>query len=357
MDRAIYAVILAGGSGTRFWPLSRNSLPKQLMRLFHDRSLIQQTVHRLEGLVPRENIIVLTNVEQIERTREALPDLPPGNIVAEPCKRDTAPAVALGIGLVARRDPEAVMIILPADQLIQDIPSFQAVMRSACHAASQTTGLVTIGVKPTWACPSYGYVERALAAEIPGVPGEHTVFHVQRFREKPNPELAEEFLRAGNFSWNAGMFIWSVPTARAELRTHAPELAEFIGVLECASDIDSILSERFAALHKTSVDYALMEKAETVYNIEATFDWDDIGSWLSVAKYFPSDDSENQTNCECTAANARKNIVFSREGTHIALLGVEDLIVVQTKDALLIAHRGEAEKIKALVDQLPSQLQ
>ena len=210
-----YALILAGGSGTRFWPLSRNATPKQLLNLFDEHTLIEQTVQRLEGLVPVENVIVLTNVEQEPAVRAALPDLPAENIVAEPAKRDTAPAIALGVGIIAARDPEAVMMVLPADHLVQDASAFRSLLGSAANAAAAEPALVTVGIKPTWPCPSYGYIERGDVAEIAGADAE--IYEVVRFREKPNQEQAEEFLRQGNFSWNAGMFIWSIATVTSEL--------------------------------------------------------------------------------------------------------------------------------------------
>ncbi|MGL4400491.1 MAG: mannose-1-phosphate guanylyltransferase, partial [Luteolibacter sp.] len=212
-----YALILAGGSGTRFWPLSRNHKPKQLLDLFGTGTLLEQTIARLEGLVPFENIFILTNSLQVDAVRELATMLPAENIFAEPAKRDTAPAVALGIGLIAARNPNAVMMVLPSDQLIRDTAAYQSVMRDALAAAEVSNGLVTIGLRPTWACPSYGYIERGAAATIPGLAAAHPLFEVTRFREKPSAELAEEFLAQGTFSWNAGMFVWSLPTVIQQL--------------------------------------------------------------------------------------------------------------------------------------------
>ncbi|MEM7385371.1 MAG: sugar phosphate nucleotidyltransferase, partial [Verrucomicrobiota bacterium] len=218
-----YALILAGGSGTRFWPLSRNDRPKQLLNLFDETTLIEKTVNRLEGLVPKEQILILTNIEQEASVREVLSDFPAENILAEPAKRDTAPAIALGVGWVASKDPTATMMVLPADQLINDTAAYHGVMSAAVATAAATDALVTIGIKPTWACPSYGYIERGPGASIPGLESEIPVFEVSRFREKPDPELAETFLKKGNFSWNAGMFIWSLATVVGELTRHCPE--------------------------------------------------------------------------------------------------------------------------------------
>lgn len=352
-----YALILAGGSGTRFWPLSRNRQPKQLLDLFGDGTLLEQTISRLEGLVPTENILILTNEAQEAKTREIASMLPAENIFAEPAKRDTAPAVALGIGLIAARDPEATMMILPADQLIQDTDAFQEVMQDALKVAYQSNALVTIGLKPTWACPSYGYIERGSKATITGCEVTNTPFEVSRFREKPNPELAEKFLADGNFAWNAGMFIWSLPAVLGQLEKHASELRNFVKELCQSTDLPATVSTQFPDLTPISIDYALMEKADRVLNIEATFDWDDVGSWISIAKYLPHQENDNSANTELTSLDAENNIVFNADhGKKIALLGVSDLIVVQTDDAILVANRHQADSIKKLSDKLPPEL-
>ena len=352
-----YALILAGGSGTRFWPLSRNNKPKQLLDLFGTGTLLEQTIKRLEGLVPLENIIILTNSQQVEAVRKVAPMLPAENVFAEPAKRDTAPAVALGIGLVAARNPDAVMMVLPADQLIQDTAAYQAVMNDALEIAEKSDGLVTIGIRPTWPCPSYGYIERGERARVPGTDCEHPPFEVKRFREKPSPELAEQFLNAGGFSWNAGMFVWSLSTVIAQLATHAPELADFVSELRRSKDIAATVAAQFPKLTPISIDYALMENAERVLNIEATFDWDDVGSWVSIAKYLTDGGNDNRINQAVSQIDSQNNIVFNANpAIHIALLGVDDLIVVQTGDSLLIANRHQADAIKKLSDLLPENL-
>src|SRR3954463_7454311 len=284
MPNALYALILAGGSGERFWPLSRRARPKQLLRLVTKETLLEQTVKRLDGLVPPDRLLILTNVDQEAAVRALLPQIPKENIVAEPAKRDTAAAVALGCGWVASRDHSATMIVLPADHVIENVAAFKKTLTAAATAAEETGALVTIGVKPTWACPGYGYIEQGAAVRISGVEAENAVHRVVRFREKPNADLAESFLRKGNFRWNAGMFVWSVPSVLSEFNRHTPELASFISQLRAPGNFQKTIQERFGKLPRISFDYAVMEKADRVLVVEASFDWDDVGSWRAVAK-------------------------------------------------------------------------
>jgi mannose-1-phosphate guanylyltransferase len=356
MDNSIYALILAGGSGERFWPLSRRNRPKQLLRLVSDRTLLEETIARLDGLVPPERILILTNVEQEKSVRDLLKRFPKENIVAEPVKRDTAAAVALGAGWIAARDHAATMLVLPADHVIADREAFQETMKTAAVAAQETGALVTIGIKPTWACPGFGYIEQGDAVRLRSE-SKIAVHRVVRFREKPNVDLAESFLRKGNFRWNAGMFVWSVPTVLSEFNRHAPELADFISQVRSPKNLDKLLRDRFSSLPRISFDYAIMEKADRVLVVEASFDWDDVGSWQAVARYFKKDAHGNAANLALTALDSNDNIIFNDGETAIALLGVRNLIVVRTADALLICHRHEAERIKNLVAKLPTELQ
>src|SRR5881398_154868 len=205
MPNPIYALILAGGSGERFWPLSRRARPKQLLRLVSNRALLEETVARLEGLVPHERILILTNTEQESAVRKMLGGFPKENIIAEPAKRDTAAAVALGTGWVVARDHAATMVVLPADHVIANRSAFQETLALAAEAAEETGELVTIGTKPTWACPGYGYIEHGKPVRLRKRPDNEAIHRVVRFREKPNSDLADSFIRRGNFRWNAGM--------------------------------------------------------------------------------------------------------------------------------------------------------
>lgn len=353
----LFALILAGGSGTRFWPLSRNARPKQLLNLFDDETLIEKAINRLHGLVPPEQILVLTNEAQLDAVRALLPQLPPENIVAEPARRDTAPAIALAAGWIAARNPSATMMALPADQLVIKEEEFRRVLRAAAEAAQTEEAIVTLGIKPDWPCPSYGYIERGAAIGAAGDRNGAAVYEVTRFREKPSVETAEGYLKSGAFSWNAGIFVWTIPTLMRELSRHCPQLADFVAELRDSQDFAKTVSGQFPILDRISIDFALMEKAERILNIEADIGWDDVGGWPSVAKYLEHDEAGNAFRGLVLSVDSKNNIIFSTPGAPvIALLGVEGLIVVQTEDALLVANRNEADSIKRLVDLLPDEL-
>jgi mannose-1-phosphate guanylyltransferase len=328
-----------------------------LLALFGKETLLEATLRRLEGLTPKQNILVLTNADQEAGVRKLAKSLPAENIVAEPAKRDTAAAIALGVGWIAARDPHATMIVLPADHLIQDVAGFQATVRTAVAAARQTGELVTIGIQPTWACPGFGYIEMGKLIRVKGEENGPDVHEVKRFREKPNAELAEQFLRQGTFRWNAGMFIWTIPAILTALRRHAPDLAAFVSRLHAGEDVPKLLREQFPDLPKISIDYAVMERAARVLVVESAFDWDDVGSWTAIAKYLPERSSTNVANSDITTVDAHGNLVFTSTKRRIALLGVNDLIVIDTPDAVLVCHRHEAEKIKHLVAKIPPELQ
>ncbi len=358
-DSHPYILILAGGSGERFWPLSRTTRPKHLLRLLSNKTLLEATLERLTALVPADHVFILTNAVQAPIIRELLPQMPSENIIAEPAKRDTAPAVALGVGLISRRDHQATMVMLPADHIIPDSAAFVEDLRLAIAAARNASAIVTLGIPPTWACPGFGYIEEGAPAPLPqgfenAQPGK--LRHVTRFREKPNAELAETFIKSGNFKWNAGMFVWTVPMILGELERHEPLLAEFVTRVARADDPDAVIAQTFPSLPKISVDYAVMERATHVLEVQAGFAWDDVGSWTALNKYLPGDDRENHANTTLYSRESTHNMVFSEEGIPIALVGVNDLIVVQTKDALLICNRHDAEDIKAIIPQLPDAL-
>lgn len=349
-----YAVVLAGGRGERFWPLSTRKRPKQLLSLVGGRPMIAQTVARLDGLIPRERVLVLTNAETVAPTRQLLPELPPENVVGEPVGRDTAPAVTLAAALVRARDPNAAFAILPADHVISDEPRFRATLEAVFRAAMRDDALFVIGIPPTAPSPAFGYIEAgAPRFEL----DSHPFFAVRRFVEKPDVETARRYLAEGHYFWNAGMFVWSLASLQRALERHAPpfaalarRLAEAVG----RSDFDDAVRSAYAGVEKISIDYALMEKADNILMTPADFAWDDVGSWTALRNHFAADAEGNVVIGDGVTLDAEGNTVVS-SGRLTALLGVRDLVVVQAEGVTLICHRDRAEHVKRLVQQLQAQ--
>jgi mannose-1-phosphate guanylyltransferase len=346
---ATYACIMAGGSGERFWPLSRLASPKHLVPLLSERTLLEETVRRVERALPADHIFILTNAAQIGTCRTLLPHLGAHQFVAEPAKRDTAPACALGTALVRRLDPEAVVIFLPADALIKDGSTFAEQLKEAAALAAREETIVTFGIRPDQPATRFGYLEAGDA-----LAGANGFFAVKRFVEKPDAARAETYFKGGNFFWNAGIFLWKTETFLREARRLQPELARFVEAFP-KENFDAFLAEEFPRLPKISVDYAIMEKAGRVTMTEARFDWDDVGSWTALPSHLPADAHGNTVRGTAAIHDARGNIVFSRKRV-VALCGVENLIVVETDDAILVCHRDSAEQIKHLQPNLPDEV-
>ena len=343
MSDHLFTFILAGGSGERFWPLSRSKTPKHLLRLLSDKTLLETTVRRVENLVPWDRVFVLTNAAQAEAIRKELPFLPPENVVAEPEKRDTAPACALAVGFARARDKDAICALLPADAVIHNIPVFQQQMNAAAEVAAKRDALVTFAIPPTFPSTGFGYLHLG--------EGHDSVHRVIRFVEKPDLPTAETYYESGEYAWNAGMFIWRAEIFLRETERLTPPLAEFIRDFP-TGDATPYLADRFSKLPKISVDYAIMEKASEVLAVKAEFDWDDVGSWTALPDHLGHDEDANTLRGEVIEHESRNNIALSN-GRLIALCGVENLIVIETADALLVCHRDAAQDIKKLQPLLP----
>lgn len=348
-----YAVIMAGGKGERFWPQSRLRRPKQLLPIVGDVPMLTQTVERLPPLVPHERVFVITNREQRAAVLEGCPMLPPENIIAEPVGRDTAAAVGLAALLVARRDPKATLAMLPADHVIHDVHAFREVLGAAFAAADAEPWLVTLGIRPTEPATGYGYIQRGpWAARAEG----HDVFAVRRFVEKPDLNTARQYLESGEYLWNAGMFVWSVSTIRAALGAHVPELADGLAVIErdlaAGQAMDDVLGAHFPTLKKISIDYAVMEKAANVVTLGATFDWDDVGAWPAVVRHLPADAAGNVRRGDTLVESGSGNLVVSTHDHLVAIIGVDDLVVVHTPDATLVCPKAQAQRVKELTKRL-----
>lgn len=346
---------MAGGSGERFWPMSRARRPKHLLQLFSERTLLEETVRRVALAVPPTNIFVLTNEVQLAATREALREvLAPGQIFAEPAKRDTAPAAALATALArSRGGDDAALALLPADAFITQTEAFGRQLALALPRAAGSDAILTIAIKPDHPATGFGYLE--LGDEIASDSGAR-FRRVQRFVEKPDLATARSYVESGRFAWNAGMFFWRVRTFLNEAERNAPALATFIREFpRDGSDVAAFLQQRFPQLPKISVDYAIMEKAARVETLVAEFDWDDVGLWTALPKHLRTDAHNNATRGHVVVESAVNNIGFSN-GRTIALVGVKDLVVVETADAVLVCHRDAVQDIKKLTTQLPPEL-
>jgi mannose-1-phosphate guanylyltransferase len=349
----VFAFVMAGGSGERFWPMSRQSTPKHLLRLLDDRTLLETTVRRLEGLVPLENTFILTNAAQLESNKAAVPFLPEKNIIAEPAKRDTAPACALATAIARALDPEAVCIVLPADAMIHDTDRFRSCLSDAADLAARTGTIATLGIPPAFPATGYGYLETA--GSLPDGPQGSAIHTLRRFVEKPDLDKAREYTAAGNFLWNAGIFVWRASAFLEEARRQLPPLAEFIESLAGIDDLPSHLANRFASLPKISVDYAIMENAKSIATVLAGFDWDDVGAWTALPAHIPPDPDGNCKRGQVIHYAAHNNIAVSN-GRLIALCGVDNLVVVETPDAILVCDKESVQDVKALQPRLPEAL-
>ena len=348
----LYAVILAGGRGTRFWPRSRRLFPKQLMTLSGTTSLLQQTVERLSPLIPPSRVWIFTNEWLRKEVARQLPDVPRAQIVAEPMQRNTAPCAGLAAELIAQKDPEAILGVLPSDHLIGKPAAFLKVVRLATAEAAQGS-IVVLGIAPRWPETGYGYME------FPKRPADRNskAYPIRKFREKPTLPVAQQYLRAGRFFWNSGMFFWKANTLREELAAHLPKTAAVLGKIAVqagkadASRLASVLKRLYRSCENISVDYAVIEKSTRVVGIPCEFGWSDVGSWNAVHDLAPSDASGNVLKTEALLIDS-SGLLIDAPGKLVAGVGLKDLLIVDTKDALLIVPRDQAQQVSQLVKML-----
>jgi mannose-1-phosphate guanylyltransferase len=361
-SRNRFVIIMAGGRGERFWPVSREKTPKQLIKLIGDRSFLQQAVDRVLPLVPLKNVFVITNAAQAPEVRRQLPKLPKGNLIAEPVGRDTCAAVTLGAALVGARSTTGVMALLPADHIIPEEKKFQQVLSDAFDLASRGQAIITIGIKPTEPNTGYGYIRVGEPLPPPaGVKPYKTVFHrAEQFVEKPHFDKALEYLQSGQYRWNAGMFIWSFVTITEGLQKHQPEMyvacQRWFKVAGNPARLAKVLAKEYPDIKRISIDYALMEQAQNVVVADGAFAWDDLGSWTALARHIKPDPEGNCAVADFIHVDGARNIIYDarskRRRTPIAVVGLRDSILVQTDDAVLLAHKSQAQKVKELVKKL-----
>lgn len=351
----LHAVIMAGGSGTRFWPVSRKHQPKQLLQLTGNRTMLQATVDRLESLVPHDRILIATSRHLASAVRQQLPEIPATAILGEPCGRDTAPCVGLAAATLALRDPDATLVVMPADHLIQPASTFCDSLQVANQlVAHRPSRLVTFGIRPSYAAECFGYIERGPRMEEPAVTAGRA-FEVLKFHEKPPANLARQYVESGNFYWNSGIFVWQAATILDAIHQFEPALRRRLRTIAEAwgqPQAERVLETEFAAMEKRSIDHAVLEKARDVVVIEAPFGWDDVGSWQALTRLHPADDHGN-TRVGKTLCWDTSGCIVHSEGSHlIATLGLRDCLIVHTRDATLVAPKSQEEAVRQVVQQL-----
>lgn len=347
----IHSVIMAGGKGTRFWPLSREDMPKQLLSVVGDRTMIQDTLNRIKPISPPERTLVITGASHADEVRKQLPDVPPENIIAEPAGRNTAPCVALAAKIVKKRDPDGIMAVFPADHLITRVEEFHEAIKKIMDALEKNPdSLATMGIKPAYPETGYGYIHRD--GEI--VPG---VYKVHEFLEKPDHGTARQYADSGEHYWNSGMFFWKAGAILGELDACLPELMEAMEPIDASIDtpgFDEAMKNTYPSLPATSIDYGVMEKAGAqgkVIVAEADPGWNDVGSWRSLYDLISPDEEGNRKRGELVAVKAT-GVLAHNEKRLVAVVGVDDVIVIETDDAVLVLHKDHAQDVREVTEKL-----
>ncbi len=354
-ENNLVAVIMAGGAGTRFWPLSTFEKPKQFIKLLGDRSLLQKSYDRLAGIVDPDRIMVLTNENYAGLVAEQLPEIPPQNIIGEPERKDTAAAVCLGTLIAIKRFENPVIVVLTADHLIEPVDIFQRTMLSAVKEACQNEALYTFGIKPKYPASGYGYLQVGeKITEHEGI--EH--FQLLSFREKPDRETARQYLESGRYLWNSGMFVWNADAILAEMKLNIPKhiehLTRAVENLETAQ-WQVTLQREFGKLERISIDFAVMEKARDVRCVAGDFTWKDVGGWLAIQDFLTCDENGNYTKGYFHSLDARDNLVFCEQPQEtIVMVGINDVVVVRAGTKTLVVHKDRLEDVKKIVESMLS---
>ncbi|MDP7330814.1 MAG: mannose-1-phosphate guanylyltransferase [Candidatus Marinimicrobia bacterium] len=343
----MYCVIMAGGRGTRFWPSSRRENPKQLLNIVGDTSMLQMTVDRLKKMKNVEDIFIVTGKDLAPKIRKKISGIRSKNIIIEPSRKNTAPAIGLAALHIRKMRPDAIMAVFPADHLIVGHQKFAKTVRSAIQLSNKNGSLVTIGIKPTYPATGYGYIQYETKSTEDHING----YKVKTFAEKPPAELAKQFIDSGDFLWNGGMFIWKVSTFFEKIEEHMSELNDQLGKIENRISKKQDFTRLWNRINPVSVDYGLMEKSDDIYVVKAEFKWSDIGSWEAVYDVSPKSKDKNVIRGEGVIIDGQNNLIQSN-GHFTAIIGADNLVVVNTKDATLVIPREKVEDVKALVQYL-----
>lgn len=342
----LYPVIMAGGSGTRFWPLSRKAKPKQFLPLVSNRPLIADTAARVKGLAPLSQTFVVCGPAHAKRVRQGIKGLPAANVLVEPVARNTAPAIGLAAIHVAARDPEGILMVLPSDQHVANVPGFQVALRQAAELASEGL-LVTLGIKPIRPETGYGYIQRGLALGQGG-------FRVQAFKEKPDVETARAYMGSGEYLWNAGIFVFQAKTMLQAMKEHAPELSSGLGVIAKAKrgQAKKVLARTFPKLPNISVDYAVMERAQGIAVVPGDFGWSDVGSFAALEEVRPPDAQGNVVLGKGAVVVNSTGCVVVAQDRPLAVVGMRDTVVVDAGDAILVVPKDQSQEVRKAVEAL-----
>ena len=343
-----YILIMAGGVGSRFWPRSRKNLPKQLLNIFGQQTMIQETVDRIRNLVPPENILIITNKVQKALVEEQLPFIPKENVVAEPVGRNTAPCVGLAAQIISKKSKDAVFVTLPADHLIQDRKKFIDTLNKSIEFAYNSKGLVTFGITPTRPDTGYGYINFE-KSEV-----ENKIHKVIKFVEKPDADKAKTYLESGDYFWNSGMFVWRTDVILDEISSYLPDLSNGLNELNKSigtNEFDSALEVFFNSIKGISVDYGIMEKSEKVFMIEGDFDWSDVGSWETVYELSSKDENSNAVVGDVYTKKTNSSYIYS-PNKFTSVIGLQNIVVIDTPDALLVCNRENVQEVRDAVEHL-----
>ncbi|WP_068779033.1 mannose-1-phosphate guanylyltransferase [Paenibacillus sp. GM2] len=350
----ITCVIMAGGKGERFWPKSRTNLPKQFLNISGNKSMIQQSIARLEKLVDISRIFVVTNELYAELIKAQIPHLPHNNIIIEPVGRNTAPCIGLASILIEERYPDSTMIVLPSDHIIENEEGFIKILETAVQVAQNETSLVTLGIQPTYPETGYGYIE---STDKKQTINHLEVYKVNKFVEKPDITVAESYLASGNYYWNSGIFVWRTEVIRRYIQQFMPDMHDILETMRTAFgtvDRDEIIQSEFIKMPDQSIDYGIMEKVEDIHVIPCIFGWDDVGSWTALERINDLDENGNVIKGNILNLDTKRCIIESN-GKLIATLGIEDLIIVDTEDVTLICNKDKAQEVKLLLKELRMQ--